>query len=113
MGWEFSPAWKSIDDLLHYLSASRFKSEVVVLSHPEVTREHDLHIRWQAILHEGHSHIICDLLDTNRGSWGYKSMSDEMGPFYYSCPESVLAAADLHPASSESALQWRADCRKK
>jgi hypothetical protein len=112
MGWEFSKQWKSIDDVLRYLSQSRFDSNVVVLCDPELTQEHGLRIRWQAILHRGHSYVICDLLATDQDCcWGYKDMSDVVVPGYVSCPACVLDAADQYPSQTEGALQWRAQCR--
>ena len=111
MGWEFAKEWQSIDDVLRYLGKSRFDKDVVLLSEPVLTRECGLDIRWQAILHRGHSYVICDLLATDRGSWGYKDMSDVFVPTYVSCPASVLDAADQYPAQTEGAAQWRAHCR--
>lgn len=42
--------------------------------------------------------------------WNYctKSMSEEMGPFYYDCPERILAL--LTPSESKEANEWRAKC---
>ena len=111
MGWEFSKQWKCIGDLLRYLDRSRFDKDVLVLSEPVLTEEDGLRVRWQAILHRGYSYVICDLLDRDRGCWGYKDMSDVMGPTYVSCAVSVLDAADRYPAQTEEAVQWRARCR--
>lgn len=111
MGWEFSKQWKCIDDLLRYLDRSRFDKDVVVLSEPVLTEEDGLRVRWQAILHGGHSYVVCDLLDTDRGCWGHKDMSDVAGPTYFSCPVWVLDAADRYPAQTQGAVQWRARCR--
>ena len=76
MGWEFAKEWQSIDDVLRYFGKSRFNSDVIVLSEPKLTKESGIDIRWQAILHRGHSYVICDLLSTDLGWWGYKDMSD-------------------------------------
>ena len=40
--------------------------------------------------------------------FGYKSMSEDMGPRIHNCPESILQL--LTPTGSEYATQWRADC---
>lgn len=43
--------------------------------------------------------------------WGYKDMSEDMEPYYYDCPASILAL--LTPATSEGAKKWREECRKR
>jgi len=35
-------------------------------------------------------YIACDLLASNNGDWGYKDMTEEDHPYYYSCPVSYL-----------------------
>ena len=70
MGWEFSKQWKDVNDVLTYLQHERFDGEVVILSQAAITNEAGMCIRWQAILHRGHSHVICDLLALDRGCWG-------------------------------------------
>lgn len=42
-------------------------------------------------------------------NFGYKDMSDSMGPCYYDAPAKVLDL--LTPTDSEYANQWRAECR--
>ncbi|TXI90541.1 MAG: hypothetical protein E6Q36_01260 [Chryseobacterium sp.] len=37
--------------------------------------------------------IFCDLLRCYGGEWGYKDLSESMGPLYYSCPLSYLQLA--------------------
>jgi hypothetical protein len=46
--------------------------------------------------------------------WGninfyYKEMGEEMGPYYYDCPEKILRL--LSDTDNPSALKWRATCR--
>lgn len=43
-------------------------------------------------------------------SWGYKDMSEDMGPCRYDCPARILDL--LTPTENETALQWRASCRE-
>jgi len=50
--------------------------------------------------------IGCDLLARSGGTWGYKDMSEEMHPYYYSCPLSYL---DMVPVACEA---WRDGVRK-
>lgn len=42
--------------------------------------------------------------------FGYKDMSESMGPCYYRCPASVLDL--LGPTDNEYATSWRARCRQ-
>jgi hypothetical protein len=47
-------------------------------------------------------YIGCDLMARDRGyGWGYKDLSESMGPCYYSCP---LAYLDLVPPANP---EWR------
>jgi hypothetical protein len=43
------------------------------------------------------------------GRYGYKAMDETVGPFYYDCPERILAA--LTPTENVVANEWRAKCR--
>lgn len=45
--------------------------------------------------------IGCDLLAKHDGAWGYKDMTESMGPCYYSCP---LRFLDIVPVAS---AEWR------
>ncbi len=40
--------------------------------------------------------------------WGYKDMDESMGPYAYTCPLKFL---DASTCQSETAIDWRADCR--
>jgi hypothetical protein len=55
--------------------------------------------------------IALYLLDKSRHSsplykWGYKSMSEDMHPFYYDCPLEALNATNAFNGSKQ-ALEWR------
>jgi hypothetical protein len=52
------------------------------------------------------------LMQRTRGehNFGYKDMTETMGPGYYEAPARILDA--LTPTDNEYALQWRAECRK-
>lgn len=43
-------------------------------------------------------------------NFAYKDMSEDMHPFYYDCPASILDL--LTPTDSESANEWRRRCRE-
>jgi hypothetical protein len=46
--------------------------------------------------------IVLFLLDSQNGSWGYKCITENMGPYYYKCPVKFL---DLAPVANP---EWRA-----
>ena len=46
-----------------------------------------------------------------KDQFGYKLMSESMGPYYYDCPKSVLMA--LTPTSDKDAKNWRQKCYDK
>lgn len=47
-------------------------------------------------------HIVLFLLDKEDGfGWGYKDMTESMGPFYYGCPAEYL---EMCPVTSQA---WR------
>jgi hypothetical protein len=50
--------------------------------------------------------IILFLLARSGGNWGYKDMTEEMGPYFYQCP---LAFLDEVPVTNEA---WRAKVRE-
>lgn len=59
--------------------------------------------------------IIC-LIRWNPGAksgeeFGYKDMSETMGPYNYDCPASVLDL--LGPPGNDYAAQWREQCRQR
>lgn len=67
---------------------------------------------WQAIRHEptGEVFIHLDLITKQRdGGWGYKGMSEHMGPYFYDCPLSLLKLCT--EPSNENAKAWREKVR--
>ena len=50
------------------------------------------------------------LLEVGRGTFGYKDMTEHMGPYQYGCPASVLDIL-TEPAPGPYAAQWRERCR--
>ncbi|QHS09019.1 hypothetical protein [Sinimarinibacterium sp. NLF-5-8] len=48
------------------------------------------------------------LIKTYGGDWGYKPLSEGVHPYYYNCPERLLAKSE---DDSETAINWRAKCR--
>lgn len=62
--------------------------------------------------------VVC-LIHHKRGTkyapehynFGYKDIEECCGPFYYSCPNSILDL--LTPPSNETAAKWREQCRER
>ena len=66
---------------------------------------------WSLLRHKETSRtvIVLDLMqggskDEDEG-WGYKTMSEDSGPYHYNCPMSILKAAD--PPTSKYSAEWR------
>jgi hypothetical protein len=54
------------------------------------------------------------LTSRKRGEFGYKDMTECMGPYYWDMPKRLLDQLDqLAPNAPQSALDWRAKCRAK
>ena len=56
--------------------------------------------------------IECDLLGRCGGDWGYKDMTESMGPCYYTCPLSYLEMVPC-PENSQWAKEWREKVRQQ
>lgn len=54
---------------------------------------------------DGKTFIGLDLMSGGQDGWGYKGLSECMGPGEYDCP---LAFLDLAPPDGEWGLEWRA-----
>ena len=50
----------------------------------------------------------CDRSNPNFPMWGYKDMGEESYPYYFDCPERILAASTIPDERG-----WRAACREK
>ena len=111
MGWLFSHQTK--EDLLRKLLAptSAFAGSTEVLAHAVSGNE-----LWTVVKRTfhlagfyfgkpaGHSITMIELhlLDCSAGQWGYKTIPEKAGPFYYGCPLEFL---DL--AHDETNQEWR------
>lgn len=100
MGWDFAPMWRT-------------KKEIVA----ELTEDEERVVRFQVIgstlwtiEDAGHDELmICVyLLARSRRlhCWGFKAMSEQVGPFYYDCP---LEFIDLVPVVNTA---WREKVRR-
>ena len=55
--------------------------------------------------------VVITQVDRKTGEFYYKDMSEDMLPYYFDCPLSILKL--LSPTDNESALEWRKQCREK
>lgn len=108
MGWDFCEAWTSKDDIAALFVGARAELAPgwTALGHAW-TRELNEHVLWVALDSPDGKLVACILAERNRktGWWGYKSMDETMGPFYYSCPAHILALATPGP---DAGAKWRA-----
>jgi len=49
--------------------------------------------------------IVCDVVESRNGLWGYKSMAELDGPSYYSVPLSYLSMVPIEVYGGDA--QWR------
>jgi len=108
MGWSF--AWVDVGRKAHIESLTHqrhFSEGYVPLEHRVVGN----HV-WQLVkMPDGRKFICLDLIAKQRnGGWGYKGMSEDMGPNYYDCPLSLLDKAD--PVDVGYAVEWRKAVRE-
>ena len=106
MGWDFG--WDSRESLIQHNTKSwnsgteSFEclaytvSPGVLWAVWEVTISPDKEYRW----------IACDLIECRDGQWGYKGMSENMGPYTYNCPLRFLEMVRLE-SPNEFNLEWR------
>ncbi len=102
MGWDFTQGATRAD----------------IVAHLTRTETHDAK-RWHCLAHSTSSNVLwsvleftdaladiteryirCDLLGAEAGyGWGYKPLTESMGPYYYTCPLSYLEMAPVTNAS--------------
>lgn len=109
MGWSF--AYQDIGRKAHIaeiMSAKHFGPSFTPLKGRAVGN----HI-WQLVRQESanRTFITLDLIAKDRtGGWGYKGMSEDMGPYHYDCPLSLIDAAS--DPINETARAWREKVRE-
>ena len=109
MGWLIG--WRSKEDLVQHL-LRQDGGNCDVIDHS--LRGNNL---WMLCKRkdDGFRFIVLCRLQYCRGSgpygrdWGYKDIDESMGPFYYDCPERLLAQSD---DTSDYGTAWRRNCRE-
>ena len=105
MGWDFCQAWQSKEDILTELGHT-----FPIIAHA-FTREQGETCLWMAVAVDGHAPMIVMALieqDTRLECYGFKEMSEDMGPCFYRVPRAVWEKVKDFPAPSKGAAEWRA-----
>ena len=108
MGWTFGYETDRKRFIESITSKSHFSDGYTPLEHRVVGN----HV-WQLVLKNstGDKFITLDLIAKQRGGgWGYKGLSESMGPCYYDCPLSLLEKATA--PLDKYAADWRDKVRK-
>jgi len=116
MGWLFKYDCHTKQDLVDHLvnnfkfSDTAVRGNVLYGLAPTVRHVTDNFGDTIEVPDDGSVIIIC-LLDCDRSNpnypmWGYKNMDEGMFPYYFSCPERILAQSTVPDSRG-----WRAACR--
>lgn len=112
MGWDFSPDWTSRQDvIIELLRGWEYEGTTIkTLAYKKVPN--GLWVVREASGKENRRYIDFYLIRYNRQhGYGYKGMTEEMGPYYWDCPLEFL---DLVPSGSPGTNErWRSDVRKR
>jgi hypothetical protein len=85
MGWSYNTRKQSKESFVHEIIMG-FSNNALVLAHS--VRGNNL---WVLVKPSDADPIIClFLMSSDKGCWGYKSMDESMGPYYYNCPLTFL-----------------------
>ena len=104
MGWSFEICERSRKDYLERITGPGHFGPGYTPLESRVVGNHV----WQLVRIEAanRTFITLDLIAKERnGGWGYKGMSEDMGPYYYDCPLALLNKAS--EPINESAKEWR------
>lgn len=108
MGWSFEVYPRSRKDFIESLTGDKhFSEDYKALEHRVVGN----HV-WQLVrqVSANRTFICLDLIAKERnGGWGYKGLSEDMGPYHYDCPLALLDKAS-EPVN-ETAKEWRIKVR--
>lgn len=103
MGWSFDIHDCGRDAFVRRITSQTHFSEGIKLIASRVIGNHI----WQVIEDkDGRRLITLDLIAKQRGGgWGSKGLSEDMGPYYYDCPLTLLKIAG--EPINESVRAWR------
>lgn len=107
MGW--LSGWESKSTLVAHL-CDEAETSGTLLARRVVGSE--LWMVWQRP--DGTCEIVLALLSGRSGSWGYKDMSEAMGPYYFGCPIAFFDLAPPPPCKPGSFVAgWRDMVRRR
>lgn len=102
MGWDYCSRWTTARILREDLNAQR-ASGVTIVAQKSTSHGRNLWTVYEDAA--GLRFINLDLIGRSRGCYGYKAISEDMGPVEVDCPEAFLALAG-EPVNEYSRL-WR------
>jgi hypothetical protein len=100
MGWESASNWNNKKQVVDELTGSLKRSGFSVLGEKSTNDG-----VWYVVEKEQKRFIYFGLIKKEMGEFALKTMSEDMGPSYYSCPVKFFTMAG--PATSEYAKAWR------
>lgn len=100
MGWESASNWNNKKQVVNELTGSLKRSGFSVLGEKSTNDG-----VWYVVEKEQKRFIYFGLIKKEMGEFALKTMSEDMGPSYYSCPVKFFTMAG--PATSEYAKSWR------
>lgn len=108
MGWDFCRDWKRPSDVIDMLVKSYTDGGSTVLAQG-VTREQGQSCAWFAVESPKYGRMaIVVLIEKDRDHFGFKEMSEDMGPYYWKVPQNVWDAVKDSPPLGKSSEEWRA-----
>jgi hypothetical protein len=112
MGWDFCRDWRTESDVVDALTAGLLGSGAAVLA-TGMAKEQGQRTAWFAVrTPQGVTLAIVALIEKDgRNGYGFKEMSEDMGPYYWSVPQNVWDAVKDSPTVGESSAKWRAKVR--
>lgn len=106
MGWLFMNWIKSYQDMANHILQDT--------SHKAIAKAlvgSTFYVAYERVDDEGKKDVYIGvfLISRNKGEFGYKDMTENCGPCYYTCPERILK---LSTQTSKFSVEWRAVCRE-
>lgn len=103
MGWESSYSWTKKQHVVDYVANSIIKSDWKIHAQKSTTDG-----AWFVVENtSGCKFIYLALIKKQGGMFNLKTMSEHMGPHYYTCPVEFLDIADAPAPSEVHAIEWR------
>ena len=107
MGWDYCEDWRTRADVVKVLRGGWRDA----LTDSTLTYEAGMAVWWGTVAAEGQTFVVCALLERAGRMWGYKLMSEDMGPLYWSCPVRFLDSTT--GLDNATARAWRAEVRRR